>query len=218
MRTIKISPSRLNSFARYLDESLEYETLERLLENLTKPFQESPKMRFGKACHMLLEDPEKAFKTKEGYNIYDEVISFKEAEPLMEFRSLHPDGIYEHRFKKVYEIRGYHVTMSQIVDFLEFDTVYDFKIVEAAPKTEQYMNSFQWKCYLDVTELPTFVYQVWQRRGFKNMKYLAPFDPITVYRYDGLHEEVLNMIEMFVKFLEKMNLMELFDYDPPGTK
>jgi hypothetical protein len=212
MRTIKISPSKLNSFARYLDESLEYETLERLLENLTKPFIESPKMRFGKACHMLLENPDKAFKNKSGYNIYNEVISFKEAEPLLEFRSLHPDGIYEHRFKKVYMIRGYEVTMSQMVDFIEFDTVFDFKIVEASPKTEQFMNSFQWKCYLDVTELPTFVYQIWQRRGTKNFKYLSEFDPITLYRFDGLHDEVVMMIEQFIRFLEKMNMVELFDW------
>ena len=214
MKTIKISPSQLNSFARYSDQTLEYETLDRLMDYLTKPFVETPRVKFGKACHALIEDPSSVEWTNtDGMKIDGEFITHREAKPLLEFRKAHPDGVFEVPWKKLYEIDGYKVVLSQRIDMMEYDSCYDFKIVERTPKAEDYMRSYQWRCYLDGTELETFIYKIWQRRGRVNSKELVPAIELPIHRHVGLHDEVCTMISRFIHFLELKELIGNFKYE-----
>lgn len=223
MRTLKISPSVINNFSRYLDESLEYETYERLIEKFEKPIETTEKMAFGTACHKLIENPEK-YKVHQGYVVQNDKreamvigettnFSNKLAQPLVDFHYAHPRMVYEQRHRKVYMVKGYTVVMSMRIDGIEVGEVYDFKVSSSAPKVDEYMNSMQWKSYLDATELPVFKYQVFQHHGRKPNKIITAHDPVVIYSYPSLREEVEHMIELFITFLEDTGFITKFYFE-----
>ena len=208
---IKISPSVLNNFNRFLDESIEYFDYEKFMDTLTKPIEVSDKMRFGSACHKVLELGNDAFNP--GYDncvMIDNLpiyIAQDKVDVLIKFRNDYGEGIYEQRHRKVYQVGKYEVVMSMIIDMITSSgSIFDFKFVQSQIKSEQYLNSMQWKCYVDAMDLDHFIYWIWTNR--KND--LVQFPPIVCFRTKKTHLEIVMMIERFIEFLENEDLIHLF--------
>lgn len=222
---IKISPSQLNNFNRYLDESLEYETFERLIEKIVSEPEPSEKMAFGTACHKVLENPEIAKEIEDGFYLVPNdkrerqffgewtTLNNSEFKTLMKWHDEHLGSIYEKRFRTTYDVGNYEVVMSMIIDNMQAATIRDFKIVQSQVKTDDFMKSYQWRCYMDAMGLPEFEYHIWQRRGRSGQKELIKFPEIKLYYYSKLHEDVVDMISRYIEFLESQNLIHLFLYE-----
>lgn len=191
MKRLKISPTLLNSFGMYLDESLEWFDYDRLMEGITKPFVQTDEMKYGEACHWIVENFEPSafdqmYSDGRGVSVKvedgSEVIVFnQDARAMMDFKREHPNGVFEQRHKKTYQVGEYEVVVSMKVDMIEYNTVFDFKITGSQVKSETYLKAYQWRCYLDAMELPYFEYRVWQKRR----NGLVPFEPIKCYRTES---------------------------------
>lgn len=78
---------------------------------------------------------------------------------------------------------------------------------------DRYMESYQWKFYLDMANCDEFLYQVFEMKPFgkggpEHSYSITEFHTLSQYRYPTLHDDCLQLVrdyrETVVRFLEKM--------------
>lgn len=94
----------------------------------------------------------------------------------------------------------------------ETNLVIDYKTTQRFD-FDRYMESFQWKFYLDMSRCDKMLYQVFVMKPFgkgrpEHSYSITEFHTLSQYRYPTLHEDCLQLVrdyrETVVGFLEKM--------------
>lgn len=220
MKTIKLSPSRIDNFVRYLNPNLEYDTLERLLEKLTGSWVPNEAVFRGTAGHHIIEKPGK-YKNPDGsYDIpikdvdYPIHMTAQEAKSFEDFAAAHPNCAHEMYGEKMYRVSdSYQVKLRYFIDMLDVDLVHDHKTKNSTPKAEEYFESYQWRYYLDASELHRFQYNFFQYMGRKGDKYYKLHEPLKLYSYPGMEKDCIQMMEAFIDFLDQQGLLSDYIID-----
>lgn len=157
-------------------------------------------------------------------------IAFHEAleavEPGSTITSLHSGGfsfhfpedaqasvseIRELKLERLYRLPGgREVRLVGKVDGLFGGHVIDHKFTLSGFDPERFMSTQQWRCYLDMFGGDVFTWQVycaprqergqqWERDDFT----ISEVNPLTAYRYPGLHDDVVSALVRFSDFAER---------------
>lgn len=210
----RISVTTIESFRRYVTEASPFDTEEKLLETIKGIFVGNPKTQFGSAYHSILEGK---FKNEEslvlagGYRFTNE-----QAMPAINYRNRHTDIVSEVSVQKVYRTSYGEVQLSGRVDALEGLFIRDTKTKFRTPDFQEYLNSSQWKFYCDMLEAETFIYDVFEVRGFKDDATMdEKFFPdlrimevksLACHTYAGMHKELITLLDYFLGFLSAKGL------------
>lgn len=180
------SVTDLENFRKYLSNEIEFEEL---LLRLNRKQSPTDKMMVGRALHSILENPEEYY-VKPIY-IFDGIIF--EANLIKE---LLKDKVNAREVKanKLYS----KTLVSGVADGLSGLFVIEYKISFNSFDIERYMNSYQWRFYIDMFEAIGAEYVIIVLDNAMQAKDIIRFK---LYRYDGLQNDLINLIKDFELFL-----------------
>ena len=188
-------------------------TEEKLLEDLINGVPENDAMRIGTLGHKVLEDSkigdEHLYVTDDEHKLG---LYFGEAELTSPFFYLK-----EHRMFKTYKVEDYDFILTGRYDAKHYNRIIDYKFSKSIDFEDKYMDSFQWRAYLDLDgKADEFEYSVFQtewmspnrRKGPKpaELGLVEEFQNYTVldhesfvcHRYPDLPQHVFNHVAAFL--------------------
>lgn len=176
-----------------------------LISRLRREAPPNRAMAMGTAWHSILEQPpedELAAVERDGFNFLVEC----EAEIAL-------PQIREIRAEKTYLIDGIEVTLTGGCDGITGNVVTDHKLT-ARPDPEKYLDSYQWRAYLDIYGADVFEYILYHAldRGEDkgNQVIIKDVAPFRFYRYPNMHDDLIVGIREFVEFARE-HLPERFE-------
>lgn len=201
-----------------MTQASSFDTEASLIESIKGVFIGNDKTRVGSAYHKIIEQEAVIVDgglvaEADGVRIF---FTDDQALPAVEFKAQHPTMIHEIPVTKVYETKIGPVLISGRIDGLEGRYVQDTKCKFRAPNFQEYVDSYQWRYYLDMLELSTFLYDLFEIRGFNALEGNQPYtlagvtfhpnDRLQCNWYTGLRTDCRLMLQEFLDYIELRNL------------
>lgn len=196
MKRVRSSVSDINALRWYRKmENMELEELRRQILRQSEP---NDAMRMGSAVHkyletvpneLVLEGADISGGVSDGY-----VIEFDTVEPVM------LSTLREVKTEKVYEVPGFSVTMACVTDCMDAITCLDHKLTKKFDP-DKYLDSVQWRFYLDMFGCDRFVYQVFVYTPKENRIRVREVHRFELYRYEGMEKDLHTAIEDYCDFV-----------------
>lgn len=190
MELIKASVSAVEALRRWETrvpfENEDEPTWEVFLADLEAP--PNPKMLAGTAFHEALENAEVGEVSE--LEADDYVFDFSEFDGVIALPT-----VREVSFAKTYG----NLRLGATCDGLG-SGITDYKLKFSSFDAEQYMESCQWRFYLDMSGMDSFTYQVfegYERRGETNYIDVRKVHSLTLYRYPKLEADCMKLAKRF---------------------
>ena len=218
----RISITTLETYRKFLSGD-EWSSQEKMIEALTNPFQGNEYTRIGSAFHAIVEQGEEVIEeldemgkfrvTVDGWPV---IFNEEQVAMALKYRSKLPYAFHEEWIGREFHTPSMDIWVHGRVDVLHGTFVRDIKTKYSAVKYDDYANSAQWKLYLDLTDLDTFYFDLFEFPGYKIDKHgydvsslgIRPYGAIECIRYDGMVEENKQLVCDFTDFVTKFNLTE----------
>lgn len=236
MRKPQIRVTLLESFRKYMSDTCSYVTEQDVIDSITKKFEGNNYTRIGTAFHSIVEtgNPqcEKVSEGERHFLYYNKdktepvpagrKFSFKDGEVFLdvpqckvalEYRNEHPNAFHEVREYKDFG----NVVVTGCADMIDGCEIRDIKTKYSQPSDAEYIDSCQWRFYLELFEADTFHFDLFVFQGYNKDKHkgdvrglqLTPYKPsITCYRYPTMEEENKALLDCFVHWAEYRDLMK----------
>jgi hypothetical protein len=200
----------LEKFRRFhvADDSNPWDNEQSLFETLAGTFAGNDKTRIGTAFHKLVElgRPEYTIHKQDDKGIVTiyhvaEGFAFTEEQARVAYshREKHPYMISEVAIGKVYETPYGPFYVSGHTDGVDGVVIRDTKTKFSAVESQGYLDSYQWRIYLDILGLKQFYYDVFEVRSF-------PKEGI-----DAAREIEIDGEKKFIFFIDKLRFQAPID-------
>jgi hypothetical protein len=217
----RISVTTLEKFRRYMCEESSFDSEASLIESIKGLFTGNDKTKFGGAYHELIEGK---YQYAGGlFKSGDFIFSKEQAEPALYYREQHPLMVHEMTISKVYDTLYWPIQVGGRLDGIEGIEIRDIKTKFRAFSVEEYLDSCQWKFYLDIQDLEVFWYDVFEVKGFDGLPNLSkqkfysvydekkikiiPHPAIHCLRYEGMDHDLISLINSFLEYMHNRNLL-----------
>lgn len=230
----KISVTTIEKFRRYLVGASARDTEFELLESIKGVFEGNDLTDIGEGYHKIMEG--EAFVADNGLIVtigrnrnntsVNTSIFFTadQARPALDFREAHPLMIHEIPVKKVYETKIGPVLISGRVDGQEGRETQDKKCKFRPPVFQEYIDSYQWRYYLDMLSTSLFWYDLFEVRGFKALTGSMPYqlhgvsfhahERLQCVRYPRMSDDCLSLLNDFLDYIDLRGLWQYLKTAP----
>jgi hypothetical protein len=222
----RVSVTTIESYRRYINEVSPVDTEVRLVEKLEGKFTGNDKTRIGSAFHSIIEDPDAVISPiinpggkEELYFIGPDQIkmNFIQVDLALRYRRAHPQMIHEVPIYKIYQVpRCGEVMVTGKVDGIEGRQLRDLKTKFSGVNYEEYLDSAQWKFYLDILGLDVFFYDFIEIKGFDEHTptdvtkcQFIPQPVLKCDRYINLSKDVENLVVDFFEYIHDREFYNL---------
>lgn len=231
--------TQIEAFRRYLMQS-EYDNYEiteqSVIDSITGEFQGNELTRIGTAFHSIVEsghpvcqkvaagvrrflyygkEQSEPVPTGRTFNIDGHVITLdvNQCKVALEYRNEHPEAFHEVRSFMDY---GGLVVTGQ-ADMLDGFEIHDIKTKFSPVRDSDYINSCQWRFYLDIFGGDTFHFDIFSFEGYRKEKHaedvrglslIRHLPSITCYRYNRMREDNYHLLGLFYGWATKRNLIK----------
>lgn len=236
-----IRVTQLESFRKYISSDEDKDrfvvTEQDVIDGLTGVFTGNEYTRIGTAFHRIVEgDTSNVEKVGEGIRTYL-YYGKEQTEPLPPGRLFYVDGFpvvldipqckvalkyrdeYPTAFHEVREFMdmGEYV-ITGCADMIDGFEIRDIKTKYSQPNDSDYINSAQWRFYLEMFGAETFHFDLFQFVGYNKEKHgmdvrgleLVRYEPaITCHYYNGMEKDNRYLIDEFVKWAKVSNVYDL---------
>lgn len=202
-----------------MNEVSPYDTEEALIETLSGKFTGNDKTKIGSAYHKIIEGDFQLIKQSGIIYADDIAFTMEQALPALDFRSAHMDIVNEITVSKHYEVGDDIIQVSGRIDGLEGIETRDTKTKFRSIDYQEYMESYQWRFYLDMLELDTFHYDLFEIKGFQQLSGAAPFflpdvhvmpvETLTCYSYSRMQTDCYILLNQFMQYIHNRNFYHL---------
>lgn len=213
----------IEAFRRYLanGEHDYYEITEQsVIDSITGEFKGSEYTRIGTAFHKVVEvgNPTCCKKVDNGYEFdiegHSVLLDYNQCQIGLDYRNEHPSAFHEVRRYKDYG-RAIVTGCADMIDGIELR---DIKTKYSAPSDKDYIDSCQWRYYLDIFNADVFHFDLFVFEGYKidkhgydvrglGLKRHTP--PITCYRYPDMEADNLALLNTFMDWAESRKIIDL---------
>lgn len=216
-----IRVTTLEAFRRYLHNSEHdyYEVTEQsVIGSVTGEFKGNVYTHIGTAFHSIIETGNPKHKIIDGGDEFDVDgvkvrLARKHCMLALAYRNEYPNAYHEFRGYKDYG-RAVVTGCADIIDGVEMR---DIKTKYSNPRDSEYINSCQWRYYLDIFGADVFHFDLFVFNGYKEEKHgydvrgleltrHAP--PITCYRYPEMENDNLALLNQFMDWAEARGLTQ----------
>jgi hypothetical protein len=209
----RISVTTLEKFRRVMVGASIYDTEASLIETIKGTFSGNAKTRFGSAYEKIIESPDKCLSI-DGYQADNYFFTADQAQPAIDFHTAHPGMVYQVPVTKFYEVDGLSIQVSGKTDAVEATFVRDFKCIFRSIDWQNYIDSYQWRFYLDMIELRTFFYDVFEVQGTEDFGTIRDFsvkpcESLECISYEGMHDDCHSLLLQFMDYIRHRNLYHL---------
>lgn len=211
----------IEAFRRYLanNEYSRYEITEQsVIDSISGEFKGNEYTRIGTAFHSVVEHGVAVGLPVDGgfgYSIdgHSVFLNTAQVQTALDYRNEHPGAYHEIRKYKDYG-RAIVTGCADMIDGMEMR---DIKTKYSAPSDSEYIDSCQWRYYLDifgsdVFHFDLFVFQDYnkEKHGYdvRGLKLTRHTPPITCYRYPEMEEYNLTLLNMFMDWAESRELIK----------
>lgn len=213
--TYRVSVSILEKFRRFREGLTQYDTEEALLDAITGKFIGNDKTKIGGAFHKIIEKYNRNFVSGE---LYSDGIFFSQdqAQVAVNYKNEHPEMVPEVPIFKKYDAGDIIIQVSARADGVEGLRIRDAKTKFSPPLPTEYYNSFQWRFYLDMFEVPVFYYDLFEVTNYTGIYNdrlpgvtIIPYEPFECLAYEHLAEDVHQLVRDFAQFIQIKNYIHL---------
>lgn len=226
----------LESFRRYMSDEYAYVTEQDVIDSITKKFEGNDYTRIGTAFHSIVEtgkpvctlEPsgERHFSyygkemiepVPEGcrfsYDGGDAILDVNQCRVALDYRSEHPGAFHEIREYKDYG----DAVVTGCADMIDGNVIRDIKTKYSAVSDDDYINSCQWRYYLELFGADNFAFDLFVFQGYSKDKHkgdvrglaLTPYKPsIECYRYPRMEDDNRKLLSDFLSWAEYRNLLK----------
>lgn len=223
----RVSVTTLEKYRRYMAEASSFDTEEALIESLKGLFKGNDKTKFGGAYHKIIEG--NYFWSFDKVHADEFVFTADQAQPAIEYRAAHRSMVHEMDIKKTYQTSFFPIQVCGRVDGIEGAHIRDGKTKFRSVKFQEYIDSCQWKFYLDSLGVNTFWYDLFEVQGFKELPAKPPFimeegvkvishEPLKCERYPGMEEEISSLLNSFLEYIHNRGFISLLKPALPETE
>lgn len=223
-----IRTTTLEAFRRYLANG-DYDyyeiTEQSVIDTIIGEFKGNEYTRIGTAFHKIVQDGD--FNLDYDYHtgnynieVDGNVVKFtvSQVRVALDYRDEHPNAYHEFRGYKDYG-RAIVTGCADMIDGVE---IRDIKTKYSSPTDSDYINSCQWRYYLDIFGASVFHFDLFLFRGYKKKKHgydvrglrlTHHTPPITCYRYPEMESDNLALLNQFMDFCEARGLTKYLTKD-----
>lgn len=234
--------TQIEAFRRWMYQS-EYDNFEiseqSVIDGITQEFTGNEYTSIGTAFHSIVETgqpvSEKVPAGVREYTYYgkpvtepvpcgrkfdidghDVIFDIPQCKVALEYRAEHPDAFHEIRSYMEYE----EAVITGCADMIDGIEIRDIKTKYSVPKDSDYINSCQWRYYMQLFNVDTFHFDLFVFNDYKLDKHgydvrglqLTRHEPITVYRYSGLEQDNANLLHEFMAWARERDLIQYLNY------
>lgn len=217
----QIRVTQLEAFRRYIHNGDydRYEITEQsVIDAITGEFLGNEMTRIGTAFHSVVQYGRSHGRPIDGgyqYDVdgFDVKLSGAQREVALAYRDEHPAAYHEFRGHKDYG----RAVVTGCADMIDGIAIRDIKTKFSAPTDSDYINSCQWRFYLDIFGADIFNFDLFVFDGYKAEKHgydvreltlTRHTPPITCYRYPDMENDNLALVNHFMDWAEARNLTE----------
>lgn len=214
-----IRVTQLEKFRRFINDVSSYDTEQGVIDTICGDFKGNEYTRVGTAFHSIIETGEPHYADLDNgcvIDVDDHGVMFdaKQIQTALDYRNEHPNAFHEIRQHKDYG-RAVVTGCADMIDGLE---IRDIKTKYSIPIDADYINSCQWRYYLDIFGLDVFHFDLFVFHGYNKDKHgydvrgleLIPHTPpITCYWYDGMETDNGILVNEFVDWAKGSRILEL---------
>ena len=239
-----IRVTQIEVFRKYIEQSdyANYEITEQsVIDSITGEFKGNEYTRIGTAFHRIVEEgtpqcekipsgertflyygkeqkepvPSGRLFDVEGYKVLMDVPQCKTA---LAYRNEYPDAFHEIRLYKDFG----NAMITGCADMIDGVEIRDIKTKYSSPTDTDYINSCQWRFYLQLFNADVFHFDLFVFEGYDKDKHgydvrglpLKRYEPsITCYRYDGMEQDNMNLLNSFLEWAEHRGLTKFLMKD-----
>lgn len=220
----------LESFRRYMSDECSYVKEQDVIDSITKKFEGNNYTRIGTAFHSIVEtgkigyeevpEGEREFTyygkpvlsgRKFDVDNFDVIFDHDQCKVALEYREEFKGAFHEVREYKDYG----NAIVTGCADMIHGLTIRDIKTKYSVPNDSEYINSCQWRYYLDLFEADTFYFDLFVFGGYDPDKHkmdvrglpLVRYHPaIECNRYPQMEQENRNLLNQFLEWADFRNL------------
>lgn len=226
----------IEAFRRWIRQS-EYDNFEiteqSVIDNITKEFTGNEYTRIGTAFHSIVEtgqpvaekvpagirkftyygkDMEEPVPCGRKFDIdgYGVVMDVPQCKTALDYRNEHPGAFHEIREYKDFG----EAVVTGCADMIDGTEIRDIKTKYSVPKDTDYINSCQWRYYMQLFNVDVFHFDLFVFDGYNKDKHgydvrglpLRRHEPITVYRYPTMEQDNANLLHEFMEWIKYRGL------------
>lgn len=225
---MRVSTTIIEKYRRWQDSTSDYDTEESFVESLTKEFKGNAYTAIGTAFHSIAELGIDVCKFNEERNTFDVetdlgAVSFssEQVQAALKYSMDTQWAVPELKLTKEYNTKYGKVTVVAMADRVWGYEVRDIKTKFSAPKQQEYLDSCQWRYYLEIFEVNDFYFDLFQFAGYKPAEHgmdvsslqIIRHDPIPCIRYEGMEEDNADLLAGFLEYVFSNNLQEYITRD-----
>lgn len=231
-----IRVTQLEKFRRFISGEYEYETEQDVIDCITQEFTGNEQTRIGTAFHSIVETGkplcekvpagERSFlyygkEQKEpvpcgrkfnidGYNV---VLDVNQYQVALDYRNEHPNAYHEIRLYKDFG----DAIITGCADMIDGMEIRDIKTKYSYPSDIDYINSCQWKFYLELFQVDVFYFDLFVFDGYNKDKHgydirglpIERYSPaITCYRYNNMEKDNAELLSSFLEWAQYRDLIK----------
>ncbi len=214
--------TQLEAFRRYItntDRDRFQISEQSLIDSITGRFKGNSLTKIGTAFHSIIEKGEDILThpTDGGFRMPieggDVYLSHTHTDIALRYRDSHPAAFHEVRLYKDFG----PAIITGCADLIDGIEMHDVKTKFSTPSDSEYVNSCQWRYYLDIFEADTFLFDLFIFQGYNSKKHgtdvrpltLIPHTPpITCRRYQGMEADNALLLDQFIQWATSRNLLK----------
>lgn len=226
----------LESYRKYMSDTCSYVTEQDVIDGITKKFEGNDYTRIGTAFHSIVETGipkcEKVDAGERHFLYYnkdkvepvptgrkftldggDIVFDVPQCKVALKYRNEYPNAFHEVREYKDFG----DVVVTGCADMIDGNEIRDIKTKYSLVSDSDYIDSCQWKFYLELFGADIFHFDLFVFDGYNKEKHkgdvrglpLYRYEPaITCYRYPEMEQENKALLESFIQWAEYRDLMK----------
>ena len=192
---MRVSATNIDSYRFYRQDEEGITSLEKLIAQLRREEPPSEKMLVGSALHKALElaeEGEHKFLSQDGYSFEFSTDATIDLPCIREIKAT-----------EKWMVDGAPITLVGVADCVSGWRIDDHKTTSSSFDAEKYLNSFQWRIYLELFGIDVFRWNVFEMRQDRNNwkhYHIRDVHRLQAYRYPGMRQDIEDELKMFVDF------------------
>lgn len=228
--------TQIEAFRRWTRQS-EYDSFEiteqSVIDVITQEFTGNEYTRIGTAFHSIVEtgrpvaekvtqgvrkftyygkETEEPVPCGRKFDIdgYGVVLDVPQCKAALDYRNEHPGAFHEIRENMDFG----EAVVTGCADMIDGTEIRDIKTKYSVPKDTDYINSCQWRYYMQLFNVDVFHFDLFVFDGYNKDKHgydvrglpLRRHEPITVYRYPTMEQDNANLLHEFMEWIKYRGL------------
>lgn len=200
----------IEKFRRYINDTSSYDTEQSVIDTICGEFKGNTRTRIGTAFHSIVEKGTPYTGEPISVDGNDVYFNEKQWQTALDYRNQFSVAFHEMRRYKDYG----NAIVTGCADLIDCFELHDIKTKYSTPKDTDYIDSCQWRYYLDIFGLDVFHFDLFIFKDYhdecgydvRGLELEQHTPPITCYRYPKMEHDNINLLNQMLDWAALRNV------------